>query len=223
VKRLRKLKHLSWKVVLSINLVILALGIITLFSKSIHYETSTGTRADVLRATPVTSLINTGQPPLISELIPFYAKPGDGVILSGQNLGYLKDIATIRINNQSLPIESIFSWNQDSVEIVIPENTTSGYFEIVFGNESIRSQYPLVIYTNSEDPELLWHEEEGSTRFEFIRASHSGTLELSFPSSKYTVPVNAGTSFIVLPENPAELRSAVFKSGDQLLPLFVSP
>ncbi len=142
---------LSWKRVISFNLLLLVVLVIPLSVKLTQENTDNRSNAAnnvIPSATPVPNYPT--QPPTIERVTLFYGKPGDTIVLLGKHFGdYPWDRSRIFIGNQIVSKKNIIRWHDKVVEVEIPEGVTTGKVWIEINGQ--KSVWPgtLLIYNPS--------------------------------------------------------------------------
>jgi len=76
-------------------------------------------------------------PPVVINVVKFYGRPGDSVLIYGDNFGDARKESQIMLNNEQLPVSLINYWSDKEVEFSLPSK--NGLFNVsvlVNGKES---------------------------------------------------------------------------------------
>jgi hypothetical protein len=140
----------SWKYVISANLVLL-LGAATVASlKPVSETTYNLPKAASHLPEPLTKIvIDSAHPPKLINPDIGWAKVGDEVVVRGENLG-TKPFGVVRIGQVIVPANNVVEWQPNYVMILVPEGAMTAPISITVPNEKGKE----VVLTTSNSLEI---------------------------------------------------------------------
>jgi len=120
--------RLSWKKLLGLSTLALAIAIIPLAINSANSPTRTRSEAALIsKPQPISSEFVTPKgPPKIYLVDHFFGKNGDAVLVHGSNLGGFNAQTSVSLSGQVIPQDNLVTWTSDYIEFKLPENAKSG-------------------------------------------------------------------------------------------------
>ncbi len=102
--------------------------------------------------TPITTGRLPVQPPVIAGVKPYLGKPGDEVVIWGDNFGDNPTEKKLFLDQQ--PINSIISWVSKEIRFYLPEQARSGQLRLTVGHWQTTWDKPLTVYTDKTITQL---------------------------------------------------------------------
>ena len=136
MKRRTKIMHwlykLSWKKIVAVNGLLLMIVVIPVSINMALNPTRTRSEAALLpKPQPVTKEFETPTgPPKIYLVDHFFGKPGDAVLIHGENLGGWHEDNWVALNGKKIETDNIVSWTGSYIEFKIPTEAESGQVEV---------------------------------------------------------------------------------------------
>lgn len=142
---------LSWKRVLTFNV---GLFIILIIPLSVNLaQTSTENRSGAaaeIAAPSVTPPPNyPAEPPKLERVTMFFGKPGDTVVLLGNNFGDYQWGSSVYVGNAVAGTDNIVRWSNSVIEVKIPDSARSGKVWITVNGVQSAWNGTLLIYDGS--------------------------------------------------------------------------
>jgi hypothetical protein len=149
---LLKFNHISWKLVLGMNLSVLALAVT--FASLKPTTTSTEHRSQAKDAPNGASptimpkpIFDPENPPELIGPDIDWAKIGDAVVVTGENLGRVP-FGTLFVGTTAVPQENIIVWEPTQIVFTVPYNTVTGIISLTYINDTeitLTTKTPLTI------------------------------------------------------------------------------
>lgn len=107
-------------------------------------------------------------PPSIVHVTKFYGRPGDSILIYGQNFGEAQKESSIRLGSSIIPKSDVLYWSDTEIEFALPDNEGMQKLSVnVNGNET--TWYGRVNVYTSLTPDVLFMDESEN----FIRVPNS--------------------------------------------------
>lgn len=157
MKRRTKILHwfykLSWKKILMLNLLLFLVMVIPISINVALNPTRTRSEAALLpKPQPVTKEFETPTgPPEIYLVDHFFGKPGDAVLVHGENLGGWHKDSWIALSSVKIDLENIVSWTGSYIEFKVPAEAKSGQVEV--GILGKKTSWPGAFFVTDEQTE----------------------------------------------------------------------
>jgi len=124
---------LSWKKVVGLGMLALAIAVVPVSLQSVTNQTRTKSQAALIHPSvqPITQEFKTPQgPPKIYLVDHFFGKVGDSVLIHGENLGGLHGESWVSLGGIKIEEENLVSWTGSYIEFKVPTGARSGRVEI---------------------------------------------------------------------------------------------
>lgn len=148
---LRWFYQLSWKKISGVAALLFLVAIIPLSLKMVNDRTRTRSEAALIHPSPqaITTKFETpAGPPKIYLVDHFFGKPGDAVLIHGENLGGLHKQSSVSLSGTKIPEENLVTWTGSYIEFKVPENAKSGQVEInILGQ---KTSWPGMFFVTNE-------------------------------------------------------------------------
>jgi hypothetical protein len=130
---LSNIDHIPWKYIISMNAAILVMAVT--FTSINTVNKTTDNRSQAKEAPFKTSLpqisIDQDRPPKLINPDISWAKPGDDIVIKGENLGS-KPFGTLSLNNVPIDVSLIVEWAPTQIVLTIPTKASSGHFGLTY-------------------------------------------------------------------------------------------
>ncbi|MEK7495322.1 MAG: IPT/TIG domain-containing protein [Patescibacteria group bacterium] len=145
---------LTWKRIIQFNALVL-FGAVTLLSSSFVQNNSlkrNSKAADIVISptkTIVSSLtipiIYPTEPPQIDRVSLFFGKPGDTVVISGNNFGDEQGVSKVYVGNTDASTDSVVRWTNSILEVKIPSQAQTGKVWVIINDKQATWDGDLLI------------------------------------------------------------------------------
>lgn len=130
---LSNIDRVPWKYIISMNAAILVMAVTFTSINTVNKSTDNRSQAKEFPFTtslPQISIDPTHPPKLINPDIS-WAKPGDDVVVKGENLG-TKPFGALRVNNTLVDVTSIVEWTPTQIVFTVPTKATTGLITLTY-------------------------------------------------------------------------------------------
>lgn len=134
-------KVVSWKSVLIINFLVIALAVtgFTVYNVSQPYKENRSFAGEIIStATPYSTPNYPADPPVIARVPSFFGKPGDAIVVLGNNFGDSQWGSRAYISGVEVSGDHITQWSNTRLDLIIPANVQTGKVSVnINGKEAV--------------------------------------------------------------------------------------
>ena len=137
-------KTLTWKRIIQFNVLVL-FGAVTLLSSSFVQNNSlkrNSKAADIIisptktiASTLTIPIVYPTDPPQIDRVSLFFGKPGDTVVIAGNNFGDEQGASKIYVGNTDASTDSVVRWTNSILEVKIPSQAQTGKVWVIINDK----------------------------------------------------------------------------------------
>lgn len=225
MKLKRIIESMSFNNLVGISLIITIVLMIPITVTLVEQQTKITGRAYFEKPNPVTPTpFEYGNPslgqPQISLVWPFLGKPGDAVLLYGENLGDNPKEKSLILGSQVINEKDIISWTPTLVKFQIPSDSKVGVFEpleLSVANQISVWEHPFVIYSVNTKVQIS----KSNNHIEIFNNPNDGIITIDFNDGDQ-MEVNAENS-IPLPAGKTIVSIKLTDKNGLPIPFFVEP
>lgn len=142
---------LSWKRIIAFNILLLLVLVVPLSVRLAQEDTETrSSAAEELKPSPEPPPNYPVEPPRVDRVSLFYGKPGDTIVLLGDNFGDYQWESNVYIGNLPVADNNIVRWGDNAVDVEIPLEASTGKVSIYVNGRRSIWKGNLLIYSISE-------------------------------------------------------------------------
>jgi len=172
--------------------------------------------------TPVKKIVPYGpvpdQPPKVRLITPFIGKVGDLVVIKGRNLGENPKDRKIIFAGVIAQESDIMSWQDDQIQVVVPQGAGSGLIKIIIGPWRTTWGIPFIVYNRQTRLKLSYT----NKRLRFSELPARADQVFVWPVIGEKVATQAALIGTLRLDKPP-VAVALYDTTGKLIPFYVDP
>jgi len=221
MKILQTLEKISFKKIVSFTFlaaIVLSIPVTVWVSQQ---ETKLASKAYFEKPEVIKPIQKYGAPPSgeprIDLVWPFLGKPGDAVLIEGENFGENPRDKKLIFSGQLVPETDINRWTPNLIEFLVPQGSNSGLISLETGGKTAGWPYFFTVYNLQTKIQVT----ENNDILRIINAPQGTKIEVFFTDGGQLI--SDQPQAIRLPSDKTIVSVLVKNSQDHLLPFFVEP
>jgi hypothetical protein len=191
----------------------------------VQQETKLGSSAYFEKPQPISTITQEHgklpqEQPEITLIWPFLGKPGDAVLVYGENFGDNPKNKTLVFGNEKIEENKILRWEDDLIEFQLPNIYTGTYFDpinLTVGEYSTSWSYPITIYDLNTKAQVANPDQELIIK----NAPNNISVEIYFENGQKNV--KQLSEDLTLANDSSILTIVLLDKNDQPIPFLVDP
>jgi len=193
----------------------------------VQQQTKISSSAKIEKPTVIPRLITdygqpASQPIQVNRVYPFLGKPGDELIILGENFGTNPKDKQIVINGVAVDEQNITVWQNNMITLLLPGDVQSGLVSIQSGSFDWISKYPFIVYGQQTKTQI-----RKNSNILTVISPDSSISKISYNilgNKEVVAPIALSNGSTILEIENGEIdHLALYDKNNNLIPFFVDP